>query len=281
MIEVQPKSTIDATVSIPGSKSVTHRALIASGLAGGESLLEAFLECEDTMHTLNALRDLGVDISIENENVRVVGVGGHFPPSSGLKEIFLGNAGTSYRLLLSIVALARGEYLMKGIPRMHERPVGDLIRALKGLGVKALCTEREDYPPVSISAAGIRGGKVKISGEKSSQYISSLLLAGPYTEEGMEIEVTGNLVSRPYLDVTLDVMRSFGVSVERDGYRHFKVPAGQGYLPCRFRIDGDVSTASYFWGAAAVTGGTVVTDNIHPGTTRQGDIALLEILEEM
>ena len=281
MKEIQPRSSIDATVCIPGSKSVTHRALITSSLAKGESLLEEFLTCEDTMYTLGALRDLGVGISIENENVSVSGVGGDFPPNVDRKEIFLGNSGTSYRLLLSIVALARGEYLVTGTPRMHNRPIGDLVKALKRLGVEASCNEREDYPPVTIKANGIRGGKIEISGEQSSQYISSLLLSGPYAAKDVEIEVTGNLVSRPYVDVTLDVMQSFGIPVERDGYRYFRISAGRKYRPCQFRIDGDVSTASYFWGAAAVTGGMVVTENIHPYATRQGDIALLNIMEEM
>jgi 3-phosphoshikimate 1-carboxyvinyltransferase len=164
---------------------------------------------------------------------------------------------------------------------MHTRPVGDLVKALNRLGVEASCIEQDDFPPVSINAKGIPGGRVKIPGGQSSQFVSSLLLSGPYAESDIEIEVTGNLVSRPYVDVTLDVMQSFGIQVNRDGYRYFRVGAGQRYCPSQFKIDGDVSSASYFWGAAAVTGGTVVTENIHPHTTRQGDIALLDIMEEM
>ncbi len=281
MKEIQTRSSIDATVSIPGSKSITHRALITASLAQGESVLEAFLGCEDTLYTVNALRELGAEITVHGENARVLGMGGTFLSCGGSKEIFLGNSGTSYRLLLSTVALARGEYILKGTPRMHARPIGDLVEALNKLGVDALCIEKGGFPPVSVRAKGICGGKVRIAGDKSSQYVSSLLLAGPYTEKGLDIEVTGRLVSQPYVDVTLDVMKMFGIPVSRDGYRYFKVSGGQRYYPCKFKIDGDVSAASYFWAAAAVTGGTIRTENIHPHTTKQGDIALLDIMEEM
>ncbi len=281
MKEIHPRPSIDASVRIPGSKSVTHRALITAGLADGESLLKEFLPCEDTLFTLSALKELGVQISIEGENTIVSGTGGKFPFVPGRKEIFLGNSGTSYRLLLSTVALARGDYILTGTPRMQERPIGDLVRALNNLGVEASCIEQDNFPPVLIRAKGIHGGRVEIPGELSSQYVSSILLSGPYAEKEVEIEITGRLVSRPYVDVTLDVMKMFGVQVNRDGYRCFRISAGQRYHPCQFIIEGDVSAASYFWGAAAVTGGTLTTENIHPHTTRQGDVLLLDILEEM
>jgi 3-phosphoshikimate 1-carboxyvinyltransferase len=279
--EIPTRSSIDATVRIPGSKSITHRALITASLAKGESALEEFLACEDTLYTANGLRELGVEIFINGEHTRVQGTGGEFPSAGSRKEIFLGNSGTSYRLLLSTVALARGEYILKGTPRMHARPIGDLVRALNELGVETSCIEKDDFPPVSVEAKGIRGGKVKIAGDKSSQYLSSLLLAGPYAEKDVEIEVTGGLVSQPYVDVTLDVMKTFGIPVNRDGDRYFKVSSGQRYRPCKFKIEGDISTASYFWAAAAVTGGTIGTENIHPYSTMQGDIFLLDIIEEM
>ena len=281
MKEIQPRQSIKATVRIPGSKSVTHRALIAASLAEGESLLKEYLNCEDTLYTLSALKELGVQIDINGENLTVSGTGGKFTPAAGKKEIFLGNSGTSYRFLLSLVALARGEYILAGTPRMHARPVGDLVMALKKLGVEISCIKQDNFPPVFIKAKGIKGGKVEIPGDLSSQYVSSLLLSGPYAEKDVEIEIKGELISRPYVDVTLDVMGMFGVQVNRDGYRYFMVSSGEKYYPCRFIIEGDVSTASYFWAAAAVTGGTVITENIHPHTTRQGDIALLDIMEKM
>ena len=281
MREIKPRGQINSTVRIPGSKSVTHRALITSALAEGKSILKEFLACEDTLHTVNALRALGVNVEIEAEDVFVSGSGGDFASTPKRREIYLGNSGTSYRLLLSTFALAQGEYLITGAPRMLQRPIGDLVKALNALGVEAKCIDQEDLPPVLIKAKGVRGGHVAVPGDKSSQYVSSLLLCGPYTEKGIEIEISGDLVSRPYVDVTLDVMRSFGAQVEREGYRQFRVEGGRMYRSCNFVIDGDVSSASYFWAAAAVTMGAVTTENIHHDTTRQGDIGLLEILEKM
>jgi 3-phosphoshikimate 1-carboxyvinyltransferase len=274
-------STFDKEINIPGSKSVTHRALIAASLAQGESVLKDSLICEDTLYTLNALRELEIPISVEDPDVFVLGTGGRFAPISNRKEIFMGNSGTSYRLFLTTAALAHGEILLTGTTRMQERPIGALVGALHQLGVDAMYVGRKDFPPVLIRSRGIRGGSVTIEGTQSSQYVSSLLLSGPYAEKEVEVRVTGDLVSRPYVDITLKVMKTFGVSVVRDGYTYFNVPAGQRYEACRFQIEGDVSSASYFWAAAAVTGGTVTTKNIHPFATRQGDIGLLDILEQM
>jgi 3-phosphoshikimate 1-carboxyvinyltransferase len=281
MKAVRPLSHLDAAVNIPGSKSISHRALIAAGLAEGESRLHAILDCEDTLHTAAGLRTLGLQVSWEGEEVVVSGNGGIFAPVQGTTTCFLGNSGTSFRLLLSIAALAGGRYLFTGTPRMRERPIGDLVKALKDLGVEASCQEKGGFPPVLIEAKGIPGGRVGIAGNTSSQYISSLLLAGPYMEKGVEIDVIGELVSRPYLDITVDVMNRFGVEVGRNGYASFKVAPGQRYQPRRYRVDGDVSSASYFWAAAAVTGGAIHTENIHHETTRQGDILLLDVLEAM
>ena len=281
MKEIKPRSHIDARVRIPGSKSVTHRALIAAGLANGESLLEELLSCEDTLYTIDGLRQLGIKISNYRNKVKVLGAGGQFRPASGTKNIYLGNAGTSYRLLLSTVALSMGDFILTGTSRMQERPIGELVRALNKLGVDASYIGQDGFPPVKIKANGIRGGKVTIEGSKSSQYASSLLLAGPYAEKDVEIKITGRLVSQPYVDITLDVMKKFGIQVNHEGYRYFKIPSGQVYRPCRFIVEGDVSSASYFWAAAAVKEGAVATENIHPHITRQGDIGFLSILEEM
>ena len=281
MKEIETRTDIDAVVKINGSKSLTHRALIASSLAYGGSTLESFLSCEDTLLTLDALREIGAVISIEDDKAIVSGTGGVFPPVVGLREINLGNSGTSYRLLLSVAALGKGNFLFDGAPRMRARPVGDLVKALNTLGVEVFSVNREGFPPVMIKADGISGGKVNIPGNISSQYVSSLLLAGPYMENGVEIEITGGLVSKPYIDLTLDVMKAFGVTVENKDYRGFKVQAGNYYNSCRFVIDGDVSAASYFWSAAAITGGKITTKNIHPYSTKQGDINFLEIMEKM
>lgn len=281
MKEIKSLQKINRTVGIPGSKSITHRAIIAASLARGDSLLKNFLECEDTLYTANTLRELGADISSEGGILKVSGTGGSLQATSAKKELFLGNSGTSFRLLLSVVALGHGEFVMTGSPRMLKRPIGALVTALNRLDVKASCVEHNFCPPVLIKAQGIRGGKTQIAGNQSSQYLSSLLLSGPYAEKGIEIEVTGKLVSSPYVDITVDVMEHFGVEVVRQGYSHFKIPSGQGYKACEFTVQGDASSASYFWAAAAVTGGSVITKNIHPFETRQGDIRFLEILERM
>lgn len=281
MKEITTRPPIHAVVRIPGSKSITHRALITASLANGKSRIEDFLACEDTLYTASALRNMGIEISMNGSHVSVFGTGGNFKTASEKKEIFLGNSGTSYRLLLSLAALGRGEYIFTCSSRMRQRPIGDLVKALRDLGVDASFIQKQGYPPVSIKGNGIRGGRITIPGNISSQYISSILLSGPYAEKEVEIEVTGNLVSRSYVGLTLDVMRRFGIHVDRSDYRSFRVGVEKRYRPCRFSIEGDVSSASYFWAAAAVTGGRVVTENIHPHTTRQGDIAFLDILEEM
>ncbi len=281
MKKIIPKNNIKSIVTIPGSKSITHRALIAAGLADGKSRLKSFLSCEDTIYTASTLQSLGVDIELYNDAAVVNGNGGIFKPASRRQEINLGNSGTSYRLLLSVAALADGQYVFTGSERMKERPIAYLVEALKGLGVDAVYMEKEGYPPVLINASGIKGGRVKIPGDISSQYISSLLLSAPYAKSELTIEIEGELVSRPYVDLTLDVMDAFGVSVGHENYQVFHVPKGQIYRAGEFVVDGDASSASYFWGAAAITGGRVRTENIHPFKNRQGDIRLLNILEEM
>jgi len=275
------RSPINAVVGIPGSKSITHRSLIAAGLAQGESIVNKILVCEDTRHTVNALKQLGVSIAIRDESAVISGTGGVFDPAPAVREIDLGDSGTSFRLLLSTVALALGEFMLRGSPRMEERPIADLVGALKHLGVNAGFSKRNGFPPIWVKADGIAGGRVSIAGDISSQFISSLLLAGPYAQKDVEIDVSGELASKPYVDLTLDVMRRFGVRTNRHAYQYFRVAHGQRYQPRRMTIEGDVSSASYFWAAAAVTGGSVTTLNIHPKATRQGDVGLLNILSQM
>jgi len=282
MKKIRPlDSVIDATIEIPGSKSVTHRAIIASSLAQGESLLRNYLECEDTLYTINALRELGINISILKDTLTVRGNGGKFDHFSPRKVLYMGNSGTSFRLLLSVAALARGEVFMSGAPRMLSRPIGQLVSALKLVGVEADCVDKKNYPPVLVRANGIHGGSLSVRGDQSSQFISSLLLSAPYAAEDIEISVNGELVSKPYVDITIDVMSKFGVDVMRDGYSHFTIPSGRPYKPQEFTVEGDVSSASYFWSAAAITGGSVTTKNIDTYRTKQGDMKFLNLLEKM
>ncbi|MFC1885399.1 3-phosphoshikimate 1-carboxyvinyltransferase [Thermodesulfobacteriota bacterium] len=279
--EIKTKTDINYTLRIPGSKSVTHRALIASCLAEGISSLSGLLVCEDTVYTQDGLITIGFDIQRENGEAKIYGKAGDFPISKETKEIFLGNSGTSLRLLLSTAALCQGDFLFSGTDRMHQRPIGGLVNALNELGVEARCINAKDLPPVLLKGNGIKGGKVRIEGNKSSQYVSSILLAAPYAEKDVEIEILGNLVSKPYVDVTIKVMEEFGLKIEKKDSSNFFIKNAQTYTSRDFEIEGDVSTASYFWAAAAVTGGTVITENIYPFNTKQGDIHLLDIITEM
>ena len=281
MKEINHLSKLSATVRIPGSKSITHRAVIAASLADGRSVLKDFLKCEDTLYTINAMREIGAEINIEGNDLKIEGRDGKFSPGPIRKEIYLGNSGTSLRLFLSVAALCRGDVFITGTKRMQQRPVGPLVIALNRLGVDASCIEKNGCPPVLIRTKGIRGGRVIMDGDQSSQYLSSLLLSGPYAGTDMEIEVRGKLVSRPYVDITIDVMKQFGIRVERDNYNSFRISSGQRYRAGEFPIQGDASSASYFWAAAAVTGGQVTTENIYSHATRQGDIRFLEVLGEM
>lgn len=275
-------SRLDAIVRIPGSKSITHRAIIAASLATGTSVLNDFLECEDTLYTMEALRQLGVPMHRDGNRLRVEGQGRSIGAGPLKGEIDLGNSGTSFRLLMSVAALCRGEFLLTGTERMQQRPIGPLVTALNQLGVEASCLRLNGCPPVRIRASGIRGGKVSIPGDQSSQFLSSILLSGPYADDDVEVEVTGKLVSSPYVDMTTHVMEEFGIRVHRDPYRGgFRIPSGQDYNAREFSVQGDASSASYFWAAAAVIGGTMVTLNIHPFETRQGDIQFLDLLERM
>jgi 3-phosphoshikimate 1-carboxyvinyltransferase len=279
--EIKPRKAIAAFVPIPGSKSLSHRALIAAALASGESRLTNLLECEDTIYTLKALQGLGIAIVTDKGTTTIAGRGGRFPVLPGSRNLFLGNSGTSLRLLLSTAALARGETILNGSSRLQERPVGELVKALRELGVEDISACGDKFPPVRVRSGGIKGGKTRLTGRESSQYLSSLLLAAPYAGAEVEIEVDGSIVSSPYVDLTLEMMDRFGVEVQREGYRRFKVPAGPGYRPAEYQVEGDASSASYFWAAAAVTGGTVATENLSPESSRQGDMSFLDLLEKM
>ncbi len=281
MKEFRTRSDIMATVRIPGSKSMTHRGLICAALAGGKSRLRDVLFCEDTDYTRGALEILGAATRRDGDDLLVKGTGGRLKRSRTRRRLFLGNSGTSMRLLLSVASLDRGEVILDGSPRMRERPVGELVKALNGLGADLSFVRDDGYPPVLVRARGIRGGSVRISGRESSQYISSLLIAAPYAKEDTEIFVEGFISSSPYVDMTLQVMAAFGAEVTRKGYEHFSVKSKVGYRPTTFVVEPDVSGASYFWAAAAVSGGSVAVENVDSFSNSQGDMGFLDILEKM
>ncbi len=275
--KIKPTDKIQATLTLPGSKSYTHRALVAAALAAGESLLTNALDAEDTRYTAQALAQMGAGIDWRQEGVRVQGTGGRWQPVTG--PIYLGNSGTSMRFLTALAALGQGEYRLTGSPRLCERPQSELLAALAQLGATAVSERGDGCPPVLVQG-GLQGGKARLSGSISSQYLSALLFIAPLAPQGVEIEITGDLVSRPYVDLTLDVLGDFGISYYRESYRYFQVPGGQCYLPQDYAIEADASSASYFWAAAALTRGRVTITNLTPDSC-QGDVGFVKVLERL
>ncbi len=276
--EIPPVDTVDAVITLPGSKSFSHRALIVAGLAAGTSLLRHLLHADDTRYTAQALREMGSQISWEGDLCQVTGTGGRLQTPH--KPIFLGDSGTSMRFLTAVAALGQGRFVLTGSERLCQRPIQDLLEALSGLGVEAVSEHHNGCPPVVVQARGLAGGPTRVAGSVSSQFLSALLLIAPFAARDVEVEVVGELVSQPYVDITLSVMEDFGISYYRQGYRFFAVPAGQHYDPQDYEVEGDASSASYFLGAAAVTGGRVRLTNLNPQSC-QGDINFLAVLEAM
>jgi len=265
-------------MSVPGSKSFTHRMLIAAALASGKCTLKNCLDSEDTQFTRAALTQLGADIRTDPVGLIVHGCDGKWIPCQ--EPLFLGNSGTSMRLLAAVVALGEGVYRLIGTTRMHQRPIQDLLDALHQLDVQASAMNRDGCPPVEIPAGHVTGGSVSIDCGTSSQYLSGLLLMAPTLERGLEVQVTKGPVSRPYIDMTLQVMGQFGIRYERDGYRYFQVSGKQRYQPGDYAVEPDASQASYFWAAAAVSGTTVKVTGV-PHDSLQGDLRIIELLQAM
>jgi 3-phosphoshikimate 1-carboxyvinyltransferase len=277
MRDIKPCKQVQATLTLPGSKSYTHRALMAAALAAGASVLTNALTAEDTQLTADALVRLGAAIDWQGTTIRVTGRAGRWRPAP--LPIYLGNSGTSMRFLTALVALGEGEYLLTGTERLCQRPLGELLDALRQVGVRAVSERGDGCPPVRVTG-GLTGGRAQLSGSISSQYLSALLFIGPLAPAGLEIEITGELVSRPYVDLTLEVLGDFGLSYYREGYRYFQLPGGQCYLPRDYEIEADASSASYFWAAAALTGGRVTITNLSLESS-QGDAAFPEVLGRM
>ena len=279
MIELNPVDTLDAVVEVPGSKSLTQRALIAAALAEGDSTLIGPLASEDTAFTIEALRQMGINVDdSDHKQWRVQGTGGLI--SEPAEDIFLGNNGTATRFLTSVAALGHGRFRISGGERMAERPIGPLMEALQGWQVKIKSETGNICPPLLIAADGLSGGRTILPEGKSSQYLSSLLLVAPYTAEPAEVEVHGEVLSRPYVEMTLAVMADFGIRVEAaPSLSYFRIPQGC-YQGTEYRIEGDASGASYFWAAAAITGGRVTVANV-PVPSLQGDAELVPLLARM
>ena len=269
---------LDASVLVPGSKSLTNRALLISALASGRTCLTNALFSDDSCYFAKALQSLGFDVQLDEAHAEmtVTGLGGKIP--SERADLFIGNAGTAARFLTAFLALGNGTFILDGDPRMRERPIADLVDALNQLGVELETTN--NCPPVEIFARGLPGGKTRIAGDISSQFLSALLMVAPYARDPVEIEVIKELNSRPYVDMTIAVMKDFGVEVERRGYERFIIqPSSFSPIPS-YTIESDASAASYFFAAPAIRGGRVRVENISP-TSVQGDIAFLDILQQM
>ena len=279
MIEIQPLNTVDVTIAVPGSKSLTQRALIAAALADGTSRLLGPLASEDTEYTSRALEQMGVVVERENDEVWLVhGIGGKLQIPA--QEIFLGNNGTATRFLTSVAALVPGAVVIDGEERMRERPIGPLMQALKGWGVDILSTMGTDCPPLRIGGGGLSGGETLLPEGRSSQYLSSLLLVAPYAVSPARLKVEGEVLSKPYVSMTLSVMADFGIEVHCDSQLNdFRIPQGS-YRAMEYDIEGDASNASYFWAAAAITGGRVTVSNV-PVPSLQGDAGLVPLLARM
>jgi 3-phosphoshikimate 1-carboxyvinyltransferase len=277
-LDLPPALHAEGTVRLPGSKSISNRFLLLAALAEGETAIRDLLASDDVERMLDALKALGVDWRRgEGNDFVVCGAGGVFPAKQA--ELFLGNAGTAFRPLTAALALAGGHYRLSGVPRMHERPIGDLVDALRQLGADIRYLGNEGFPPLDIRPAAIRaGGRVAVRGEASSQFLTALLMALPLTGAGATVEVVGELISKPYIDLTLNLMARFGVAVVRDGWRAFRIPAGARYRsPGTVYVEGDASAASYFLAAGAIAGGPVRVEGVGRDSI-QGDVRFAEAL---
>jgi len=279
--------SLNATVRVPGSKSLTNRALLIAALAQGRTRITNALFSDDSKYFANALQTLGFEVQLDETNceMAVTGLGGKIPASKA--ELFIGNAGTAARFLSAFLTLGNGEYVLDGEPRMRERPIGDLISSLTQLGASIHPLSlwerdgvREICPPIKVIANGLRGGKAMIASDISSQFLSALLMVAPYAQTPIEITLSTELNSKPYVELTLAIMHNFGVDVERHGYECFSIPLSHYTSPNNYPIESDASAASYFFAAPVICGGTVRVEDISRNS-KQGDIQFLEVLKQM
>jgi 3-phosphoshikimate 1-carboxyvinyltransferase len=287
-IDLPPAKGARGKVRLPGSKSISNRVLLLAALAEGVTEVEDLLDSDDTRVMLAALRQLGVNWTRheDTDHYHVEGVGGAFPVKQA--ELFLGNAGTAFRSLTAACALAGGEYELRGVPRMHERPIGDLVDALRQAGACIDYLENEGFPPLRIHppsplASGGEGRAfpdISVKGNVSSQFLTGLLLAAPLLGREVGVRVDGELISKPYVEITLNLMQRFGVTVQREGWRRFSVPAATYQSPGRIAVEGDASSASYFLAAGAIGHGPVSVEGIGRNSI-QGDVRFAEALARM
>ncbi|MGD8952545.1 MAG: 3-phosphoshikimate 1-carboxyvinyltransferase, partial [Desulfobacterales bacterium] len=278
MIEIKPGHVEDTTVCVPGSKSYTHRMLIAAALSDGACEVRNPLNSEDTLITRRCLSEMGVSIEETPDHLQIQGTSGRL--RSPENPVDLGNSGTSMRLMAAVAALGQGVCVLTGSPRMQKRPIQDLLVGLNQLGVGARSVNDDGCPPIEVTGGGLKGGSVAIDCRISSQYLSALLMIAPFAKETVTIEVSGGLVSRPYVDMTIAVMEAFGITLHRNGYERFVVTGGQAYRAGKHAVEPDCSQAGYFWAAAAISGAGVTVAGTSK-TSLQGDVRFTECLAAM
>ena len=281
-LTLDPIAKVSGEVNVPGSKSLSNRALLLAALAEGETELTNLLDSEDIEHMLNALTKLGVSYRLSEDKTQCVvqGNGGAFNVAEPL-ELFLGNAGTAMRPLCAALAASNVDTVLTGEPRMEERPIGDLVDALREADAEVTYLKNEGFPPLQIKGKTLNGGEMSVDGSVSSQFLTALLMAAPLFSGDVTIRIKGELVSKPYIDITLDTMAKFGVTVENDNYQTFTISGDAKYIaPGKFMVEGDASSASYFLAAGAIKGGKVRVTGIGQNSI-QGDIRFADVLEAM
>jgi len=282
-LDLQPAMHAKGTVRLPGSKSISNRTLLLAALAEGTTHIKDLLASDDTHVMLMALQKLGIKWEQigESQDYIVHGINGVLPIHQA--DLFMGNAGTAIRPLTAALAVLGGDYTLHGVSRMHERPIGDLVDALNAIGARIEYTEKPGFPPLHIQRGMLRTERIKVRGNVSSQFLTSLLMAAPLMarEQDVVIDVIGELISKPYIEITLNLMRRFGVDVVRDGWQSFTVRTGQHYRsPGVIHVEGDASSASYFLAAGAIAGGPVRVEGVGKDSI-QGDVRFVEALEQM
>lgn len=279
-LSLTPCGPVRGSIRPPGSKSITNRALVCAALAEGVSTLSGALDSEDTHVMIDSLRRLGIPVERKagGGQLLVSGCGGKIPATEA--DLFVDNSGTTIRFLTAMATLGSGTFRLDGVPRMRERPIGDLLSALNQLGADVKSEAGTGCPPVLVRANGLPGGSATIRGDISSQFLSGLLMAAPLAQTNVELKVDGELVSKPYVTMTIGVMREFGAEAHLSGLSRFTIAGQQRYRCCEFAIEPDASAASYFWGLAAVTGGEVTVEGLSRNAL-QGDVDFVECLEKM
>ncbi len=283
-LTLNPIQRMNGTLQLPGSKSLSNRALLLATLAEGTTHLTNLLDAEDVQHMTNALEQVGVSITRSSKaptshEITIKGTGGRFPIREA--RCFLGNSGTSMRSLAAALCAAQGDYILEGEPRMHERPIGDLVDGLRSLGAHIDYLQTPGYPPLHIHPSTLQGGEISLSGKTSSQYLSAVLMLAPYAANPVSIRIRDELISKPYVSMTVEVMRRFGIDVQvsTDGHR-FEIPTGRYTSPGTYWIESDASSASYFLAAGAIRGGTVRLEGVG-SESLQGDANFARVLERM